>query len=77
MVEHLARDDLEAAQRFGDRVVSLDQIAEAALAHVVGGVEGAYFRSDLLERRRGVMEAWAEYVTPTDDEVAKAPWVMG
>ena len=38
-------------------------IAEAALAHTVGGVEGAYFRSDLLERRREVMEDWARYIT--------------
>ena len=39
------------------------EIAEAALAHTVGGVEGAYFRSDLMERRRGVMEAWSHYAT--------------
>lgn len=38
------------------------ELAEASLAHVVGGVEGAYFRSDLFERRREVMEAWADYV---------------
>ena len=38
-------------------------IAEAALAHTVGGVEGAYFRSDLLERRRVVMEEWGHYIT--------------
>ncbi len=38
-------------------------IAEAALAHTVGGVEGAYFRSDLFERRRALMERWASYVT--------------
>ena len=30
--------------------------SEAALAHVVKGVEGAYFRSDLLDRRREMME---------------------
>ena len=28
------------------------QVAEAALPHSVGGVEGAYLRSDLFERRR-------------------------
>ena len=39
------------------------EVAEAALAHVVGGTEGAYFRSDLFERRRGVMNQWADYVT--------------
>ena len=39
------------------------EIAEAALAHTVQGVEGAYFRSDLFERRRQVMEAWAAYIS--------------
>ena len=38
------------------------EVAEAALAHVVGGVEGAYARSDLLERRRELMERWAKYL---------------
>ena len=41
------------------------EIAEAALAHTVRGVEGAYFRSDLFERRRGVMQAWADYISET------------
>ena len=39
------------------------EVAEACLAHVVKGVEGAYARSDLLERRRAVMEAWGEYLS--------------
>ena len=39
------------------------EVAEACLAHVVGGVEGAYARSDLLDRRRVVMEAWGQYVS--------------
>ena len=39
------------------------EIAEAALAHAVGGVEGAYFRSDLFERRRRLMADWARYLT--------------
>ncbi len=38
------------------------ELAEACLAHVVKGVEGAYQRSDLLERRRLLMEEWALYV---------------
>ena len=37
------------------------EIAEASLAHVVKGVEGAYFRSDLFDARRAVMERWAAY----------------
>jgi len=36
--------------------------AEAALAHIVGGVEGSYFRSDLFERRRKLMAEWADYL---------------
>ena len=39
------------------------EIAEAALAHTVGGVEGSYFRSDLFDRRRLLMSQWAEYIT--------------
>ena len=39
------------------------ELAEAALAHAVGGVEGAYFRSDLLARRRRLMDQWAAFVT--------------
>ena len=41
------------------------ELAEAALAHVVRGVEGAYARSDLLERRRELMQAWADYLQTT------------
>ena len=40
------------------------EVAEAALAHVLKDkAEAAYARSDLLERRREVMQAWAEYVS--------------
>ena len=39
-------------------------VAEAALAHTVPGVEGAYFRSDLFEKRRVVMQAWTDFVMP-------------
>ncbi len=39
------------------------EIAEQALGHAVAGqVEAAYFRSDLLEARREVMERWAVHV---------------
>jgi integrase len=37
------------------------EIAEAALAHVVGGVEGAYRRGTALERRRVLMEQWSQW----------------
>ena len=38
-------------------------VMEASLAHVVGNAtEAAYFRSDLFERRRELMDSWAEYL---------------
>jgi integrase len=41
------------------------EVAEAALAHVTGDkVEAAYRRSDLFEKRRKLMEAWASYCEP-------------
>ena len=39
------------------------QLAEMALAHVVPGVEGSYFRSDLFARRERLMQQWADYIT--------------
>ena len=39
------------------------EIAEAALAHTVKGVEGAYFRSDLFDQRAAVMQSWCDYLT--------------
>ena len=39
------------------------EVIEAALAHTVHNqVEAAYARSDLFERRRRLMDDWAEYV---------------
>ncbi len=39
------------------------EVVEAALAHTVGNqTEAAYARSDLFERRRRLMEEWAEYL---------------
>ncbi|HWX13819.1 MAG TPA: integrase, partial [Methylocella sp.] len=42
------------------------EIAEAALAHVAGdATERAYRRGDALEKRRGLMEAWAGFCEPS------------
>ena len=39
-------------------------VGEAALAHHLGGsVEQAYARSDLFDRRRVLMQQWADYLT--------------
>ncbi|HEX3920073.1 MAG TPA: integrase arm-type DNA-binding domain-containing protein [Caulobacteraceae bacterium] len=47
-----------------ETVDNSDDIAEYALAHKLEGkVKGAYQRSDLFERRRGLMDAWATFAT--------------
>ena len=45
------------------------EVVEAALAHTVRNpVEAAYARSDLFERRRRLMDDWADYLAgPTRD----------
>lgn len=46
------------------------EVAEAALAHAVENrVEAAYRRSDLLEKRRKLMDAWAGYCTGATGKV--------
>lgn len=47
-------------------------VSEAALAHVVADkVEAAYRRSDLIERRRKLMEAWCRYCHPYQANVVQ------
>ena len=46
----------------GDETTFSRELAEQALAHQVGNeVERAYRRSDALNKRRELMEAWAQY----------------
>ena len=46
------------------------EVAEAALAHVIGdAAERAYRRSDALEKRRAMMEAWAQWCEPKAENV--------
>jgi integrase len=43
------------------------EVAEAALAHVIGDkAEQAYRRSDALEKRRALMDAWATWCEPKE-----------
>ena len=47
-------------------------VSEAALAHTLGGsTEQAYARSDLFEKRRALMQQWADFVAG-DDVVERA-----
>jgi integrase len=42
-----------------------NEVVEMALAHVIEGkTEAAYRRGDLLEKRRQLMDAWADYAQP-------------
>jgi integrase len=41
------------------------ELRESALAHTIGNkAEAAYRRGDALERRRAMMEAWAQWCEP-------------
>lgn len=48
------------------------EVAEKSLAHNVGSnVERAYARSDLLDKRRALMERWSMFVSGIDGKVIK------
>ncbi|MNV23577.1 Prophage CP4-57 integrase [compost metagenome] len=49
-------------------------LIEEALAHQIGNaVERAYRRSDALEKRRGLMEAWSDHCSGTAGNVTQLP----
>jgi len=48
-----------------ERTAHSHAVVEACLAHTQQGLEAAYQRSDLLERRRQLMEDWANYCSTT------------
>ena len=69
-----AQQSTDSAVRFRDWAADNShprELAEAALSHVVGGVEGAYFRSDLFDRRRALMNSWARYATQDTAKVVQ------
>jgi len=49
-----------------ERTNYAEQLREHALAHIVGDASArAYARSDMVEKRRALMEMWAKYCTAT------------
>jgi integrase len=55
-----------------DRTNFDNYVVEAALAHAVGDkVEAAYARSDVIDKRRKLMEAWATYCASTPAPAGK------
>jgi integrase len=54
----------------GDTTSFPREIAEAALAHAIGDeTERAYRRGDALDKRRALMEAWADFLEGTESNV--------
>ena len=50
-----------------ERTAFANEVSEAALAHAVGDkVEAAYRRGDMFEKRRRLMQAWAEYCASSE-----------
>ncbi|MFV0492876.1 MAG: hypothetical protein ACK5M4_13765 [Pseudorhodobacter sp.] len=48
------------------------EVAETCLGHVVGGsVERAYRRTDHLDKRRVLMQRWADFVTQKRAEIVR------
>ncbi|KQW27654.1 hypothetical protein ASE36_18910 [Rhizobium sp. Root274] len=60
----------------GDNTTFPRELAEQALAHTVGGVEGAYRRGTALERRRQMMTSWASFVTGTEVSATILPLTL-
>lgn len=59
----------------GERTSFPREIAEAALAHVVGdATERAYRRGDALEKRRELMKEWAAFCEPKASNVVSMAW---
>ncbi len=55
-----------------ERTSAPHAVCEMALAHKVGSdVERSYARSDLYEKRAGLMQAWAAYVTGASGKVIR------
>jgi integrase len=52
-----------------EKTAYANELAEMALGHAVGdGVEAAYRRGDMFERRRQLMEDWAAWCCPARGE---------
>ena len=56
----------------GDETHFLGDMAEVALAHKISStVEAAYRRRDMLEKRRGMMGAWADFLSEMEPQSAE------
>ena len=85
LLQRMGRDDLTAhgfRSSFRDwaaeRTHFPSEVAEMALAHAVGSkVEAAYRRGDMFEKRRRLMDAWAEFLVKVPAEHRKVVSLQG
>ena len=85
LLERMKREDLTVhgfRSTFRDWAAEITnfpgEVAEAALAHVVGDkVEAAYRRGDLFEKRRRMMDAWAAFATKLPSTSVVVPMRRG
>ena len=55
-----------------ERTNAANEVSEMALAHTIKNkAEAAYARSDLLEKRRSLMERWADFITQQGDNIVR------
>jgi hypothetical protein len=53
-----------------ERTTTPREVSEAALAHTIRNkAEAAYARSDLFEKRRALMERWAQHISENADNI--------
>ena len=52
----------------GNRTPFPSELAEFSLAQIKGGTEGAYHRATSIDKRRELMEAWADYLSRVEGE---------
>jgi integrase len=81
LMERMGRDDITVhgfRSTFKDWASETtaypNHVVEQALAHAIGnGVEAAYRRGDLFEKRRQLMESWAQYCSGPHVEADVVP----
>jgi integrase len=85
LLKRMSRADLTAhgfRSTFRDWVAERsnypNEVAEMALAHAVGDkVEAAYRRGDLFDKRRKMMDAWANYCSTAHNVDGKVVAIKG
>ena len=55
-----------------ERTTTPREVSESALAHTIQNkAEAAYARSDLFEKRRALMDRWADHINRKNSEIIR------